>query len=408
MLRFLTAGESHGPAEVAILEGIPAGLSITVDDIQKELDKRRAGAGRGGRGQIEKDQVKILSGVRLGKTLGSPIALMVENQDFANWKEKMQIDPKSSGAKLFHLTGGIRSHLDTNTEKITNPRPGHADLAGTLKYHFDDIRNVLERASARETIMRVAVGAVCKRLLAEFDIELVSHTIQIGDVKLEGVGPSEGPTLFNKIKRVFETDPEIRCIDLATSQKMKQAILEATKKKETLGGVIEIIAFNVPPGLGSYVHYDRKLDGRLAQVLMSIPSVKAVEIGEGVKISNLFGSEVHDEIFYSKRFFRKTNRAGGIEGGVSNGQDIIARVYHKPLSTLGRPLNSVDIKTKKPSKALVERSDICVVPRASVISEAMLAFVLAQAFLKKFGSDSLAEVKRNFENYTNDLSNLGD
>lgn len=394
MLRFLTAGESHGPAEVAILEGIPAGLTITIEDIQKELDKRRAGAGRGGRGQIEKDQVKILSGVRHGKTLGSPIALLVENQDFANWKDKMDSS---------HPLGDIASHL-----RVTNPRPGHADLAGTLKYHFDDIRNVLERASARETIMRVAVGAVCKKLLSEFKVEIASHTIQIGKITLERVGPWKGPTLFNKIKQIYETDPEIRCVDLTTSKKMKQAILEATKKKETLGGVIELVAHNVPPGLGSYVHYDRKLDGRLAKALMSIHSVKAVEIGEGVKISSQFGSEVHDEIFYSKKFYRKTNRAGGIEGGVSNGQDIIARVYHKPLSTLGKPLNSIDIKTKKPSKALVERSDICVVPRAGVISEGMVAFVLAQAFLEKFGGDSLVEIQRNFENYLSDLSNLND
>jgi len=403
MLRFLTAGESHGPAEVAILEGIPAGLSLTISDIQKELEKRRAGAGRGGRGQIEKDQVKILSGVRLGKTLGSPIALIVDNQDFANWTDSMSNNHKKPGVQpQDHPRGDIASH----TRLVTNPRPGHADLAGALKYHFDDIRNVLERASARETIMRVAVGAVCKKLLLEFNIEIASHTVQIGEVKLERVGPYEGPTLFNKIKNVFEIDPEIRCIDPVTSQKMKQSILEATKKRDTLGGTIEIVAHNAPVGLGSYVHYDKKLDGRLAQALMSIPSVKAVEIGDGIKNSSQLGSEVHDEIFYSKHFYRKTNRAGGIEGGVSNGQDIIARVYHKPLSTLGKPLNSADIKTKKPTKALVERSDICVVPRAGVISEAMVAFVLAQAFLEKFGSDSLGEIRRNYEGYMRSLTTI--
>lgn len=357
MLRFLTAGESHGQAEIAILEGMPAGLSVTASSIQIDLDKRKAGTGRGGRRLIEKDEVKILSGIRHGKTLGSPIALLVENVDFQNWSEKMQIEPLKKGQKI---------------EDVTNPRPGHADLAGTLKYGFSDVRNVLERASARETIMRVAVGAICRKFLAEFDIEITSTIIQIG-------------------KR-------------GTGKSMEEVILEAIKRKDTLGGVIEITAKNVPAGLGSYVHWDRKLDGKISQVLMSIPSVKAVEIGNGIACSGKFGSEVHDEILFDKKFLRLTNRAGGIEGGMSNGEDIIARVYHKPISTLGNPLKTVNLKTGKPDLALIERSDICVVPRAGVISEAMVAFVLAEEFLKKFGSDNLNDIKSNYKNYIKRIS----
>lgn len=373
MLRFLTAGESHGPAEVAILEGIPAGLPLITTDIQQELDKRRVGSGRGGRGQIEKDQVKILSGVRFGKTLGSPIALMVENQDFVNWKEKMSIEDNPA--------------IDKESIKVATPRPGHADLAGSLKYGFDDIRNVIERASARETIMRVAVGAICKKFLKEFNIEIKSQILEIGNWKL-GIEKNG-----NK------------------NEKIDKLIRQAQEKSDTLGGVIEIVGRNIPPGLGSYVHYDKRLDGRLAQMLMSIPSVKAVEIGEGIVNASKFGSEVHDEIYYKSGsdlkgvkgltlgYFRKTNRAGGIEGGISNGENIICRVYHKPLATLGKPLKTVDIKTKKPAKAVIERSDVCVVPRAGVISEAAVAFVLTDAFLEKFDGDSIAETKRNFEGY---------
>lgn len=373
MLRFLTAGESHGPAEVAILEGIPAGLPLITTDIQKELDKRRASSGRGGRGEIERDQVKILSGVRFGKTLGSPIALIVENLDFAGWKEKMSIEDNPA--------------IDKESIKVTTPRPGHADLAGSLKYGFDDIRNVIERASARETIMRVAVGAICKKFLKEFNIEIKSQILEIGNWKL-GIEKNG-----NK------------------SEKIDKLIRQAQEKSDTLGGVIEIIGRNIPPGLGSYVHYDKRLDGRLVQMLMSIPSVKAVEIGEGIVNASKFGSDVHDEIYYKSGsdlkgvkgltlgYFRKTNRAGGIEGGISNGENIICRVYHKPLATLGKPLKTVDIRTKKPARAAVERSDVCVVPRAGVISEAAVAFVIASAFLEKFGGDAIGETKRNFEGY---------
>ena len=357
MLRYFTAGESHGPIEVAILEGIPSGLALSVKDIQKDLDKRKGGKGRGGRGHIETDQVKIVSGIRNGKTIGSPIALLVENLDFVNWKEKIVSN--------------------------TNPRPGHADLAGSLKYHLSDIRDVLERASARETVMRVAVGSVCRKLIGLLGIEITSRVIHIG--------------------KAFE------------SQKLMEVeILNAIKNKDTLGGVIEIAAHNVPAGLGSHVHYDRKLDGVLAQHLMSIPSVKAVEIGDGVTNAGKHGSEAQDEIYYKSKgptqgpigFYRKTNRAGGIEGGITNGEDIICRVYHKPLSTLGHPLNTVDIITKKTTKALVERSDVCVIFRAGIISEAAIAFVLSQAALEKFGGDSISEFKRNFEGYKKNLTTL--
>ncbi|OGG20828.1 chorismate synthase [Candidatus Gottesmanbacteria bacterium RIFCSPHIGHO2_02_FULL_40_13] len=388
MIRFLTAGESHGPAEVAILEGIPAGLSLVHHDIQKELEKRKSGAGRGGRGKIESDTVKILSGVRNGKTLGSPIALLVDNMDHDNWNEKMSIEPLTSeGVKLKHLT---------------NPRPGHADLAGVIKYHFDDVRSVLERASARETVMRVAVGAICKKLLAEFKMLIASHTVQIGKVILEAEERD-----FHKIVSVDQTDPDIRCIEMNTSKRMKQAIIDATMSKDTLGGVIEVIASRVPAGLGSYVHYDRKLDGLIAGALMSIPSVKAVEIGTGVANASDLGSDVHDEIISDgHNIRRKTNRAGGLEGGVTNGENVVVRVYHKPLSSLGSPLNTIDLKTKKAAKALLERSDICVIPRAGVISEAMLSFVLANSFLEKFGGDSMAEINGNYLSYLGNLRNL--
>lgn len=391
-LRFLTAGETHGPAEVAILEGIPAGLPLSHADIQSKLEKRRGGAGRGGRGKIETDQVKILSGVRFGKTMGGPIALMVENLDFANWKGRMDIEDDPS--------------VDKAAIAATTPRPGHADLTGALKYGTTDIRTILERASARETVMRVAVGAICKKLLSEFDIRIASHTIQIGNVRpysseKDSLFRKKGLSLFETIENVYQTDPDIRCIDPDMSKKMKEVIRQATIEKNTLGGVIEIIAVGVPPGLGSHVHWDRKLDGRIAQALMSIHSVKAVELGEGVANVVKYGSDVHDAIYYEsgKGYYRKTNRAGGIEGGMSNGEPLICRVYHKPISTLGNPLDTVDLATKLPAKALIERSDVCVVPRAGVISECMLAFVLADAFLEKFGADTMEDIKATYERY---------
>lgn len=392
-LRFLTAGETHGPAEVAILEGVPAGLSLAQADIQEELEKRRGGAGRGGRGKIESDQVTILSGVRFGKTMGGPIALTVPNLDFSNWKGKMDV--------------GDDPGVDKLGQRATTPRPGHADLAGALKYGLDDIRNVLERASARETVMRVAVGAICKKLLRAFGVRIASHTMQIGEIALaqsplatHGQGP-ELMSRFEQIEKLYETDPDIRCLDSEISQKMKDLIRQATIDKNTLGGVIEVVAVGVPVGLGSYTHWDRKIDGQIAQALMSIHSVKAVELGDGIANAGKHGSAVHDAIYHEqgRGFFRKSNRAGGIEGGITNGEPIICRVYHKPISTLGEPMDTVDLLTKQPAKALIERSDICVVPRAGVVSESMLAYILAKAFLEKFGSDALEDIKINLANY---------
>ena len=384
MLRLLTAGESHGPACIAIIEGMPAGVPLTIDDINQELKRRHSDFGRGGRALIEKDEAEILAGVRYGKTLGSPIALVVRNLDFANWQAEMRIEEPPASQEA---------------PKLTRPRPGHADLAGTLKYGQEDIRNVSERASARETVARVMAGAVVKRLLAEFEIEIASHTIQIGSVRL-----SRPPKNFQEVASVFETDPDIRCIDPETSRKMKEVILDARAKQDTLGGVVEVIATGIPAGLGSVMHYDRRLDGKIAQALMSIPSVKAVEIGDAIEIAAKFGSEAQDVISFKDRFIRETNRMGGIEGGISNGEDIICRVYHKPISTLGRPSQTVDMETHQPAPAMIERSDICVVPRAGVISEAMLALVLGEALIEKFGGDHIEEMKRNFNNYINSLT----
>jgi chorismate synthase len=378
MLRILSAGESHGPACVTIIEGMPAGVQVRVEDIDRDLERRHSDSGRGGRGLIEEDKVGILSGIRYGRTLGSPITLIVRNLDFANWQDEMSIEETEKPAA-----------------KITRPRPGHADLAGALKYGQDDIRNISERASARETVGRVMAGAVLRHLLSEFGIRIASHTVQIGPVKL-----TRPYSDFEEVASVFETDPDIRCIDRETSQKMKKAILEAGAKKDTLGGVTEVIAIGVPVGLGSVMYYDRRLDGSIAQALMSIPSVKAVEIGNAIKGAAMSGSEFQDQIAYKGgRFTRPTNNMGGIEGGMSNGEDIVCRVYHKPISTLGAPAKTVDITTHEAAPATVERSDICAVPRAGVISEAMLAFALGQAMTEKFGGDHIDEMKRNFSAY---------
>jgi chorismate synthase len=378
MLRILTAGESHGPACVAIIEGMPAGLKVRVEDIDQDLKRRHSDAGRGGRGEIEEDKAEILSGVRYGKTLGSPITLVVRNLDFASWQDEMSLEETEKPAA-----------------KVTAPRPGHADLDGVLKYGQDDIRNISERASARETVGRVMAGAVLRQLLSEFSIRIASHTVQIGPVRL-----TRPYSDFEEVAKVFETDADIRCIDLETSKKMKEIILEAQAKKDTLGGVVEVIATGVPVGLGSVMHYDRRLDGKIAQALMSIPSVKAVEIGNAIAGAAMFGFELQDEIIYKDgNFSRQGNNMGGIEGGMSNGEDIVCRVYHKPLSTLGTPLETIDIATHHPAPATVERSDICAVPRAGVISEAMLALVLGQTMMEKFGGDHINEMKRNFQAY---------
>lgn len=379
MLRILTAGESHGPACTAIIEGMPAGVAVRVEDIDQDLKRRHSDFGRGGRGLIEEDKGEILSGVRYGKTLGSPIALMVRNLDFANWQDEMRIE-ESTGQEA---------------AKVTRPRPGHADLPGVLKYGYDDIRNISERASARETVSRVMAGAVIRQLLMEFGIQIASHTVQIGQVRL---APRRYD--FEEVAAVFARDPEIRCIDPETSQQMKAAILEARRKKDTLGGAVEVIATGMPLGLGSVMHYDRRLDGRIAQALISIPSVKAVEIGNAISGAAMFGSELQDTIDYKEhRFSREANNAGGIEGGMSNGEDIICCIYHKPISTLEVPAKTADIRTHRRTQAAVERSDICIVPRAGVISEAMMAIVLGQAFTEKFGGDHIDEMKRNFSSF---------
>jgi chorismate synthase len=383
MLRFLTAGESHGELLMGIIEGMPAGLLIRVTDIDRDLGRRQAGYGRGGRMKIEKDAVKIYTGVRWGRTLGSPIGLMVRNKDWENWRDKMSPDA------MFLNSAG----------PLTRPRPGHADLAGALKYGMADIRNVLERSSARETAVRVAVGAVAKRLLEEFGIEVISHVLSIGGVfaKVPKTSPRE-------LKRRAEAS-ELRCSDPEAEKRMMKKIDEARASGDSLGGVIELIATGVPVGLGSHAHWERKLDGRLAAALMSIQAIKGVEVGAGFGAANRPGSLVHDEIYWSKKegFYRKTNMAGGIEGGISNGESITLRAAMKPIPTLMKPLRSVDLVSKKPFKASVERSDVCAVPAAGVVAEAAVAFELASAMVEKFGGDHIDEMKRNYHAYVKHL-----
>ena len=380
MLRYLTAGESHGPMLTAILEGIPANLSLVAEEINLDLGRRQRGYGRGGRMRIEKDEANIVGGVRHGLTMGGPIAILIANRDWENWKRTMDPKPENGEADP--------------KEPVTRPRPGHADLAGALKYGQPDIRNVLERASARETAARVAVGAVCKRLLREFDIEVFSHVTEIGGIvaKVDGLSFAQS--------RDRAEDSEVRCADAEAGEAMMRKIDEARKRGTSLGGVFEVVALNLPVGLGSYVHWDRKLDGRLAQAVMSIQAIKGVEIGLGFEGAKRFGFETHDEIFYEDgRFVRKTNRAGGLEGGMSNGQPIIVRGAMKPISTQYAPMASVDLLTKEPFKASIERSDICSVPAAGVIGEAVVAFEIARALREKFGGDSLDEMARNYREY---------
>ncbi len=380
MLRYLTAGESHGPMLTTILEGIPADLPLAAEEINRDLARRQRGYGRGGRMRIEKDEADIVGGVRHGLTMGGPIAVLVANRDWENWKVTM--DPKPVGEEADPKAA------------VTRPRPGHADLAGALKYRQHDIRNVLERASARETAARVVVGAVCKRLLREFGVEVFSHVTEIGGIaaKLEGLS-------FAEIGDRAEAS-EVRCADPEAGEAMMRKIDEARRRGTTLGGVFEVVALDVPVGLGSYVHWDRKLDGRLAQAVMSIQAIKGVEIGLGFQGARRFGFEVHDEIFYEKgRFVRRTNRAGGLEGGMSNGEPIVLRGAMKPISTQYAPMASVDLLTKEPFEASIERSDICSVPAAGVIGEAVVAFEIARVFREKFGGDSLEEMRRNYEGY---------
>jgi len=381
MLRYLTAGESHGKFLLGILEGIPSGLSLTSEEINRDLTRRQRGYGRGGRMKIEHDAAEIVSGVRKGKTLGSPIGLLISNRDWENWQERMAVEPGEVEEK----------------QKVTKPRPGHADLPGVIKYGHDDVRNALERASARDTATRVAVGAVAKRLLEEFEIKVFSHVVEIGDVKANP--GSFTPERFHKLAE----ESEVRCADPDASKKIIQKIDEAKAAGDSLGGIFEVIVTNPPIGLGSYAQWDRRFSARLCMALMSIQAMKGVEVGMGFEAGRRFGSEVHDEIFYDAKtrhgFYRKTNRAGGIEGGMSNGEDIVLRTAMKPIATLYKPLKSVDLRTKEPFKATIERSDICTVPAASVIGEAVVAFEVASAMVEKFGGDSLQEMKHNFKGY---------
>ena len=386
MFRFTTAGESHGRALTAIVEGLPAGMPIDVEQINRELHRRQKGYGRGARMKIEQDRVEILSGVRHGLTLGSPLALMIENKDWANWDEVMAVE--------------ARELAPEKSRRVKRPRPGHADLAGGLKYDARDLRNVLERASARETAARVACGALAKQLLANFGIQIRSHVIQLG-----GIPEKPLELTFDQIDSIPEDAP-LRCADNKAQQRMIELIDQKKSEGDTLGGIFEVVARGVVPGLGSHTAWDLKLDGRLAQAVMSIHAVKAVAIGAGVEASSLPGSEVHDEISYNeetKEFIRASNRAGGLEGGVTNGEEIRVRGHLKPISTLRRALRSVDIDTKQEERAAFERSDITVVPAGGVIGEAMVALVLAQAMREKFGGDSLGEMKRNFEGYREQL-----
>ena len=403
-LRFLTSGESHGRALTGILEGVPSGFPITSEAIDRELRRRQGGYGRGGRMKIESDHAEILSGVRWGKTLGSPISVLIENKDWKNWQKGMSVDAAYEGS----------------LKPVTRPRPGHADLAGVLKYNHSDIRNVLERSSARETAMRVALGAIARGILAEFNIRVGSYVIQIGKVQ----GP--GPKVRNSEKDLFEAFKKaekspVRCPDEDASKKMVRLIDKAVKEGNSLGGIFEVFVTGLPVGLGSHVQWDRKLDGRLAQAVMSIQAIKGVEIGLGFDMAKNFGSEVMDEIIYSKQssgrgagssaygatgtgFSRKTNNAGGIEGGISNSMPLIVRAAMKPIPTLRKPLMSVDMRTKKPLSAAYERSDVCAVPAAAVVAEAMTALVVADSFIEKFGGDSRDEIARNYSAYLSYLN----
>jgi chorismate synthase len=387
MLRFLTAGESHGEALVTILEGMPAGLPLSRDLIDRQLRRRQLGYGRGRRMAIEQDRAEILSGVRHGLTLGTPIALLVPNRDWVNWQWTMAVDeapPDSAGG--------------AHRPPVTRPRPGHADLAGALKFGHDDLRDVLERASARETAVRVAVGACARAFLDRFGVRVASHICAIGPVELDVASPPP----FDAVSAIDDDDP-VRCVDPGLRDRMIAAIDAARADGDTLGGRFEIIASDAPPGLGSYTQWDRRLDGRLAQALMSIPAIKAVEIGAGVSAASRPGSQVHDAILPAAeaerpaRLLRPTNRAGGLEGGISNGEELRVTAYMKPIATLMAPLPSVDLATGRAALASVERSDVCAVPAAAVVGEAMVAFVLAQAFLETFGGDSIADIERTCE-----------
>ncbi len=380
MLHYLTAGESHGACLTAIIEGLPAGIPIDQADINRHLARRQAGYGRGGRMKIENDKVIISAGIRGGYTLGSPITLSIMNKDWENWRHIMSSAPDAQ----------------IEDKKVTHPRPGHADLAGGIKYNQRDLRSILERSSARETAARVAVGAVCMQFLAAFDVFITSHVVQIGGIRIKNTISD-----IKEIAKLAEESP-VRCVDNDATKKMMQQIDLAKKQGDSLGGVFEVRAGNIPIGLGSHVHWERKLDARLSYGLMSIQAIKGVEVGLGFECAERFGSRVHDEIYYdfdNQKFYHKTNHAGGIEGGMSNGEDIILRAVMKPIPTLLTPLDSVDINTKKTYPAAKERSDTCAVPAAAVVGEAVVAYELSCAMIDKFGGDSLSEMMRNYKNY---------
>jgi chorismate synthase len=391
MIRFTTAGESHGKAVLAILEGMPAGLAIVTEDVDRELSRRMAGHGRGARMKIESDAVEFLSGVRAGETLGSPIAMMVRNLDWDNWAEIMAVEPDPEGAP-------------ERRRRLNRPRPGHADLIGVLKYGRQDARDILERASARETVARVACGAVCRKLLAEFGVEIGSHVVEIGGVRSEPPEPLPEP-----LNEAADVSP-VRCLDPDASQEMVRAIDRVDSDRDTVGGVAEVVVRGLAAGLGSHVSWDRRLGGLLAQAVMSIPAVKGAEIGRGFEVARLRGSAAHDEIVRAEKvpgggFARSTNRAGGLEGGMTTGEPLVVRVAMKPISTLRRPLGTINLDTLDPASAQAERSDVTAVPAMGVIAEAVVAVVLANAMAEKFGCDSLTEMRSNYDAY---LKRLGE
>ncbi len=388
MLRFVTAGESHGQALIAWISGLPSELPVDLEFINRELHRRQLGYGRGGRQRIEKDRIEAISGIRHGHTIGAPIALRIENRDWLNWEKALPVEDVAGAEEA--------------QRPLTAPRPGHADLAGALKLNLHDARYVLERASARETAARVAAGAIAKLLLRQFGTEVLSHVLAVGRVILERCATWE------EIQAVCANlDSPLRCADAPTEARMKEEVDRMLRAGDSVGGIFEVVAHNVVAGLGSHAQWDEKLDGRLARAVMSVQAVKAVEIGTGVANATSYGSEVQDEIHYDavrKRFRRPTNRAGGLEGGITNGEDVVLRGYLKPISTLRRALETSDLATKQAVKAAYERSDICVVPSAGVAGEAMVALILAEAFLQKFGGDSLAETRRNFQGYLQQLN----
>jgi chorismate synthase len=383
MLRFETAGESHGECLVAILTGLPAGVPVSIAAIDRELWRRQQGYGRGGRMKIETDKARIVSGVRHSKTIGSPVAILLENKDWKNWTEALPVED---------IDGG-----EDKKKPVTRPRPGHADLAGCIKYNFHDARYVLERASARETTSRVAAGALAKAYLAEFGIDVLSHVIAVGGARLDRQADWEELVELSRRDEVL-----LNCVDREAEQRMKAVVDQAYKTGDTVGGVFEVVARGVPPGLGSHIAWDMRLDGKLAQAIVSMQAVKGVEVGFAAEGAASFGSKVQDTIHYDRehrKFTRGANRAGGLEGGMTNGQDLLVRGMLKPISTLRRPLESVDLQTREAVQAAYERSDVAVVPAAGVIGEAMVALVVAAAMIEKFGGDSLGETKRNYQGY---------